>query len=745
MFSTFATGPNSLQEKPPIQGLLDVFAVFKKHKLTLRTFLEKVIDCENEHVKRYVGKFYSNGGPSHITKLWMAKHPKDTELANIAVTYVLSFARKELMTLAMDKRLHVERPSYSASSVHKFSMAHINQRLASSAPLIFKILQGLTQPKKLDTTNPRRRSLAVPIIGSILAFTRCNRSRYLQITMGLYLYSAGCTRKVIDVLHGAGLCVSFPTINRLLKDLTEKALERIKEAAGRDEWFFVYDNINFAKRKYDQRVGNADDFESGTTATMIIGERLTHYPAHQIRDSYSRLSSADFMMDEADDAHALRKNLEGYDLCFPPNIDIHQLTPTKTATFPLPTMKIDESSLEGNKAVVETIIEEVLGLEEGWFASGKMVVIAGDLSTVKKLRGLKDLRSDEHSLYHRLDWALPVAQLFHMQMLLARTIVHNYRGSADVQGSLEQLATMLQRKRVFSDNPEFHAMDELLRHVFTATVLRLWEVSMEDKEMCNLRKYSNDIEFNNLINDKVMEVIDRDINTSNIEDIPSRNATLFLRDMMLYMELSSAIKIGDIGRIEKALKWLTIVFHAGSTPHYAYELMHFRCCVTHVWDEQTKIAILSSMLVNKSGERNGWKPTDLYQEHHNRSIKHVHYSRQGDTSFDTLRERISTNIETFDDAKDQMEKQFQAPKNKRKHAAVSADTALDDILTIFRENNILGHDISPCVQKCKGTEAAKDLLFAGTIALQDEKRIRAFIDKHTYDSQGFGEEVENEA
>ncbi|OAQ22064.1 hypothetical protein K457DRAFT_143602 [Linnemannia elongata AG-77] len=54
-------------------------------------------------------------------------------------------------------------------------------------------------------------------------------------------------------------------------------------------------------------------------------------------------------------------------------------------------MKIDESSLEGNKAVVETIIEEVLGLEEGWFAAGKMVVVAGDLATVKKLRGLKGL------------------------------------------------------------------------------------------------------------------------------------------------------------------------------------------------------------------------------------------------------------------------------------------------------------------------------------------------------------------
>ncbi|OAQ22063.1 hypothetical protein K457DRAFT_102866, partial [Linnemannia elongata AG-77] len=196
---------------------------------------------------------------------------------------------------------------------------------------------------------------------------------------------------------------------------------------------------------------------------------------------------------------------------------------------------------------------------------------------------LSHLRSDERSSYHRLDWALPVAQLFHMQMLLAKTLVHNYRGSVNEQGSLEQLATMLQRRRVFSDNPDFHAMDELLRHVFTATVLRLWEVSSKAKEMSNLNTCSNNAEFSNIVNEKVMEIIDRDLNTSNVDHTPSRNAILFVRDMLLYMELSSAIKIGDIGRIEKALKWLTIIFHAGSTPHYAQELMHFRCCLNYIW------------------------------------------------------------------------------------------------------------------------------------------------------------------
>lgn len=372
-----------------------------------------------------------------------------------------------------------------------------------------------------------------------------------------------------------------------------------------------------------------------------------------------------------------------------------------------------------------------------------MVVIAGDLATVMKLRGLKDQRLDEHSPYRRLDWVLPVAQLFHMQMLLAKAILRNYRGSTSEQGSLEQLATMLRRKRIFCDNPEFHAMDEFLRHVFTAMVLRLWEVSMGAEEMQSLENYSDNAAFSDCINEKVMEIIDRDINAPNIENTSSRNATLFLRDMIMYMELSSAIKIGDIGRIEKALKWLTIIFHAGSTPHYAYELMHFRCCFKYVWDEHTKVAVLSSMLVNTSGGRHGWKPTDLYQEHHNRSIKHVYYSRRGETPFDMLRERVSTNIETFDNVKEQMEKQFQAPSNKRKHAAVSAETDIHNILRILRENETLSHDSTPYVQKNERVTAAKNLLLAGTIALQDAKRIRAFIDKHAYDVQGLGDDFED--
>ncbi|KAF9315754.1 hypothetical protein BG006_003700, partial [Podila minutissima] len=240
-------------------------------------------------------------------------------------------------------------------------------------------------------------------------------------------------------------------------------------------------------------------------------------------------------------------------------------------------------------------------------------------------------------------------------------------------------------------------MDEFLRHVFSAVVLRLWETSVATNEEQFLAGCSDDSVFNTFVSAKVERIVSQDLDASKIKDTSSANATLFLRDMTLYLELSSAIKIGDIGRLEKALKWLTVISHAGSSTQYAYELLHFHCCVVHLWDENTKHAVLSSMLVNKSGGRHGWKPTDLYQEHCNRSIKHIYHGRRGDISFDMLRERISMNIETLGDVKVKMEQQFKAPSNKRKHAAVSADSDVEKILVVLSENGILSRDPAACI------------------------------------------------
>ncbi|KAF9945827.1 hypothetical protein BGZ70_003540 [Mortierella alpina] len=665
-------------------------------------------------------------------------------MAQVATSYVVNMARNELVNLSKSKYLHLSRDGFTASDVDNFSLARIQHVLQTKAPVLTKILRGLTE---LKPAGPRQRSLALPVIGSIVATTFCRTSNYLQVEMGLYFYSAGCTRKVIDTLHGTGLCVSFSTINRLLEDLTKNAKKVVRLAAKREPFLLVYDNINLAKRKHDQRVDNLDDFENGTTATMIIGRNLGS--VQQVHQSYSRLSPSDVILDQAEMAHIkkvyqahfvqeLRNNKEGYGRCSPVPLEIHLLPAEKTKAHPLPTMKIDESSLEGNKMVMETIIEKSLGLEKEWFTAGKAVIVAGDLSTVKKLRSLKYQREDERTPYNRLDWITPVAQLFHMQMALGRTLLRHYRGTDSEHGSLSQIATLLGgRNRIFSDNPDFHSTDEFLRHVFSATVLRLWDVSVTAEDTEGLAGCKDDTAFNNLVNAKMERIIDGSLNPDDINDPSSANATLFLRDMTLYLELSSAIKVGDIGRIDSALKWLTIVFHAGSNSNYAYELLHFRSCAAHLWDPDIKDAVLASMLVNMSGTRQGWKPTDLYQEHCNRTIKHVFHNKQGDMTFDMLRERISMNIETFDTIKARTEQTFKAPPNKRKHAAVSALSDLEIISMTLSEHSILG--LNPTGKPQDPTvKRVKHLFMEGAIALLDKKRMDTFIQKHADGSQWMG-------
>ncbi|KAI8597101.1 hypothetical protein EDD21DRAFT_311290 [Dissophora ornata] len=174
---------------------------------------------------------------------------------------------------------------------------------------------------------------------------------------------------------------------------------------------------------------------------------------------------------------------------------------------------------------------------------------------------------------------------------------------------------------------------------------------MGSEERRNIEECSYISVFSSLVISGVEKIVDQDFNPAKAGDASSLNTKLFIRDMMVYLKLHSAIKASDIGRLEKVLEFVALIFQAGSTPKYAQELMHFRCCMRHVWDEDIRTAVLSSMMVNTSGRQDGWVATDLYQEHNNRAIKHVYRGRQGDTTFDLLRERVSMNIETFRNVK----------------------------------------------------------------------------------------------
>ncbi|KAF9536338.1 hypothetical protein EC957_011323, partial [Mortierella hygrophila] len=199
---------------------------------------------------------------------------------------------------------------------------------------------------------------------------------------------------------------------------------------------------------------------------------------------------------------------------------------------------------------------------------------------------------------------------------------------------------------------------------------------------------------------------------------------LLLRHTVIYLELCAAIKIGDIGRIEESLKWITVMLQNGSNNNYAMELLHIHCALRYVWTPEMKSRIMATWLVNTKGKENGWIPTDLYQEHNNRLIKAVYAAKGSNSSWDTLASSISVNIRTFSTIRKQFDECFNRPHNSSHHSTVSAEADIEILLQSLREGNILGDDLGAGYPDFEVT-SDKDL-YAHGVSYLIEKRMDAF-------------------
>lgn len=536
--------------------------------------------------------------------------------------------------------------------------------------------------------------------------------------------------------------------------MTESALSRIRQEVLLKPWFLVYDNINFASRKSDQRINNTDAFESGTTATVVMTDDFI--TSDSVRPSYQRLCLKDLIPDVDSVAHlqaasekalidVLVSSCKSYKICSRPAPALRPLIPRKTITHPLPSMDINQATLVGNVEVLKTVMEKTLRLPPEWFDNQHKIVIAGDQLTVSRVSTAMMYKVIDISSYHRIQYAIPMLQLFHLQMTFCGLILETHWGSTSQPGSLQFNKLLLKRKRVSLTDFEYHSADELLRHTFHAMVKRIWEVALGNVDLSKAAEGLDDQELQDLVSETVTELVSDLLSPFPEDELRfsrlNRNMALLLRHLFIYFELGAAIKIGDVGRVEESLKWITIMFQNGQNNNYAFELLHIHCAIRHVWTREMKDRIAATWLVNTKGKENGWIPTDMYQEHNNRLIKAVYASKGSNSSWDTLASSVSVNIETFSVIRKQFDECFNRPHNSSYHSVVSAESDIELLMSALRDANILGEDLSAGDNRLSITED-KDLYCCGLSYLA-EKRIDTF--RKSGSSEDEDEEKDNAA
>ena len=499
------------------------------------------------------------------------------------------------------------------------------------------------------------------------------------------------------LLSRLGLSVSYNTTTRCLKSLAGDSLRLVRSVARKRAVVFLYDNFNRQNTHRHQQKDKPDFFESATTGTIVVGE---HLGEERLPDPFSvapRVS--DVMLKLPDTVHNRRvvryhviNGILGvvYNV-FMKTLDIpviRQLDAKRTEAYELPAMPIDQASVEGNMRVLNSMCDTLL-LAKGSFKTLKMI-IAGDHLTISRILTIQEQSIGEATYFDQMRWAVPVLQLFHMQMILCSAILSNHFGHVSMPGSMAAFLPLLTRRKLNKDMPCYYTADEFLRVIFRAMVTQRWKEKIKAHE--NHQHSTADEAFEQRINSIVNELIDPSTKLFDSFSTTNANAILFLRDMTVYIEFCSAIKAGDVGRVEEILKRITIMFQAGNNRNYGLELLRLSYNIRHVWGAARKDAIFSSFLMNTKGLKNHFIPGDLYQEHNNLLTKQTHATIGNKWSTMSY---ITPNIRFFQHISSKIEEQFNLPSNSSFHRQPTMTEDIRHVMRFLGEHDILGEEPRP--------------------------------------------------
>ncbi|KAG0290966.1 hypothetical protein BGZ98_003215 [Dissophora globulifera] len=652
------------------QKLLRVLLCIKEENMSLPNFLEELFKSEDPVVAQWTGQFHDNKGAGRVLKIWDSKLQGgrwEEDFVNSAVDVVVKQSLKQLENPEVRKDWQLPHTKVTEQKVTDFLQDDFKflHRYAEGAKYVLRLLKGLLKEdisdQGLSLKPGKRRRTQKPTsvrgcVAAMLMFMSSQKVNAFQTVMGLFLHCTGCPKRVLEILSGLGLSISYSQVQNGLRSLTKDAREQVKEAVKNHDWYIVYDNINIANKHHHQKGRQTDlDLE------VFRRVSLSH-----VSNTIARSSLGDSA------ALAI------------PIVPIKQLHIGKTALFPLQTMQLDESTISGNLAVLERITQQGLQLPKSWFEKPNDTIVAGDQMTVSRLLTLKIHCIVDPDPYHSLAWVHPTLQLFHLRMNLCGTIFRTHFGSPKSPRTLASIVILLGRKRLTKDKPEFKDADELLRIVFDATVQLLCESLRQDVTLGELDATT----FTEIITKSFCGVP-----LPSLLGLPSTvaniNTILFLRDVAVHIELGEAIKAGDIGRIKHLLPIITLMLHGGGNSNYALELLRLLYGIHHLWTDEWTERILTSMLVNPKGINNGWMATDMLQENHNYLLKSIFSSKGSNMTWEYLRDAISTNIRTFQAISWMFEREVGVGSNSTTHKKVSAVSDISRVQKYLRDNGIL--------------------------------------------------------
>ena len=463
-----------------------------------------------------------------------------------------------------------------------------------------------------------------------LAFSRNHHANQFHKFLMVYLKACGLPAKALDTLSSLGLTMSqkwaFQGINTLAEHANQELRRQIHEL--KLLFLFSHDNINHQFRVFEQRVDRQTTFDSGTASTIYLipgseNMRLDNRALQEQRKigRANPITAQDIIKLSMPGAARVATQMKYRILCFlldspefniktykhhgntalNPPPPVHELPcgrENQTIQYMLPTAHICESTYEGNDQVISEIYK-YLGLdspeEMKEMGLNRVIVWAGDQLTVSRLRGLINFRSHDDNSFERMDYLIPSFGWFHLQMAFATSLHSQYYGKKGSYGFSHAFDIMGKKglANTATQGTFHYGFEEAMEEVATARFHDLWKQVAGVAELNELQGW----EPEQLVT-MAKKIYEGFASTSAVVELRSEEEDLrdgllkqmvqFNRDLLEYLELDTAIKVGDVGRMEDMLPRLLLRFVGGNNNKYAIEILELLQGLNWEWSEDVK-------------------------------------------------------------------------------------------------------------------------------------------------------------
>lgn len=570
---------------------------------------------------------------------------------------------------------------------------------------------------------------------------KCNA---YQIINSLFLQAVSASERTTDWAAHSGMALSTSSGHNMINALSLEAAKALKTVCREKIVGLAFDNLDFKFRGPEGMAETT--FKSVTSATFLPTIEVTRNDLKcadvlwELNPNNRRLSNPDILyqpeesdlnfqrlrergplwrrfewhiasilVESTNGAFAYLKSELGAPL--PSSIRI-PVDKKGTMQYPARLMDIAEGSKDGCLEVMLEMLKQAgIAHEE---LNGHVRLVHGDLASLDLLEAIqrsRSLQTDPNTLdVQKLKFVAPVMGIFHLEVAALDAIWRTHcipSIGKDNQVSPLQLISHVRPSdyRKYERDPGYRRMQDLLSMDLKARILDIWTIEARrvSAKYTSLRDFAESRQTWLTIESMAQMILQKYIFDISLE-IPddllpfARPASrpgggrlpdqlqvagaLWLRDCLLYRELTHARRHGDVGRIEDTYTPLISMFISTSKHKYARALFRHIITLRRVYTEPLAHAIRMNCLINPTGKPDGFRAVDWQVERNNLSLKVIHSGEYSNHSIDLLIKR-SPLIEIFREALDSIEENFYIVQRTSKHAKPDDTLAIKKLMEIL--------------------------------------------------------------